>query len=105
MSVPQPTLGSSCSSSEPPRSWPHGRRGARPGAGEGRLANDRIRLALLARRHGSGRPERRSSAGVELVAAADIYDGRFEECRKKFGKDVQTTRDYREILAARTWTP
>ena len=37
--------------------------------------------------------------GVELVAAADIYDGRFEECRKKFGKDLQTTRDYREVLA------
>ena len=37
--------------------------------------------------------------GVELVAAADIYDGRFEECRKKFGKDIQTTRDYREVLA------
>ena len=37
--------------------------------------------------------------GVELVAAADIYDGRFEECRKKFGKDIQLTRDYREVLA------
>ena len=36
--------------------------------------------------------------GVELVAAADIYDGR-RGGRKKFGKDLQTTRDYREILA------
>ena len=36
--------------------------------------------------------------GVELVAVADIYDGRFVECRSKFGKQIQTTRDYREIL-------
>jgi len=35
---------------------------------------------------------------------ADIYDGRFEECRKKFGPDLQLTRDYREILAARDVT-
>ena len=36
--------------------------------------------------------------GVELVAVADIYDGRFKEVRETFGKDIATTRDYREIL-------
>ena len=63
-------------------------------------ANDRIRIALLgAGGMGQGDTETALKVpGVELVAAADIYDGRFEECRKKFGKDVQTTRDYREIL-------
>ena len=63
--------------------------------------NDRIRIALLgAGGMGQGDTETALKVpGVELVAAADIYDGRFEECRKKFGKDLQTTRDYREILA------
>ena len=63
--------------------------------------NDRIRLALLgAGGMGQGDTETALKVpGVELVAAADIYDGRFEECRKKFGKDLQTTRDYREVLA------
>jgi predicted dehydrogenase len=63
--------------------------------------NDRIRIALLgAGGQGQGDTETALRVpGVELVAAADIYDGRFEECRKKFGPDVQLTRDYREILA------
>ena len=63
--------------------------------------NDRIRIALLgAGGMGQGDTETALKVrGVELVAAADIYDGRFEECRKRFGKDLQTTRDYREILA------
>jgi predicted dehydrogenase len=62
--------------------------------------NDRIRLALLgAGGMGQGDTETALKVpGVELVAAADIYDGRFEECKKKFGKDIQLTRDYREIL-------
>jgi predicted dehydrogenase len=62
--------------------------------------NDRIRIALLgAGGMGQGDTETALKVpGVKLVAAADIYDGRFEECRKKFGKDLQTTRDYREIL-------
>jgi predicted dehydrogenase len=63
--------------------------------------NDRVRIALLGA-GGMGQGDTETALkmpGVELVAAADIYDGRFEECRKKFGKDLQTTRDYREILA------
>jgi len=62
--------------------------------------NDRIRIALLgAGGMGQGDTETALKVpGVELVAAADIYDGRFEECRKRFGKDLQLTRDYREIL-------
>jgi predicted dehydrogenase len=63
--------------------------------------NDRIRIALLGG-GGMGQGDTGTALavpGVELVAVADVYDGRFEECRKRFGKDVQTTRDYREILA------
>src|SRR5512139_2043915 len=63
--------------------------------------NDRIRIALLGG-GGMGQGDTETALrvpGVELVAVADVYDGRFDECRKKFGKDVQTTRDYREVLA------
>ncbi len=63
--------------------------------------SDRIRIALLGA-GGQGQSDTQTALkvpGVELVAAADIYDGRFAQCREKFGKDLQVTRDYREVLA------
>lgn len=63
--------------------------------------NDTIQIALIgAGGMGSGDARMASSIpGVKLVAACDIYDGRLERARERWGSGLFTTRDYREILA------
>lgn len=64
-------------------------------------ANDRIRIGLI----GAGiighfdTDTALKIPGVEMVAACDLYTGRIEAAKEKWGKDIFTTRDYRELLS------
>ncbi len=64
-------------------------------------ANDYIQIALIGA-GGQGQWDTKTALqvpGVKLVAVADCYDGRLEHSQELWGKDIFTTRDYREILA------
>lgn len=74
--------------------------------------NDRIRIATIGvggqgtsdtnaalRRSGSATEPSPVGPGVEVVAVADLYDGRLVRAQEIWGKQLFTTRDYREILA------
>jgi predicted dehydrogenase len=64
-------------------------------------ANDHIQLALIGA-GGQGQHDTSIAVqvpGVKLVAVADCYDGRLAHSKEMWGQDIQTTRDYREILA------
>lgn len=63
-------------------------------------ANDAIQIALIGA-GGMGNADADTAItvpGVKLVAACDLYDGRLADAKKKWGSDIFTTRDYREIL-------
>lgn len=62
-----------------------------------------IRLALIgAGGMGSGDVEDALKSGkAQLTAVADIYQGRLERAKERWGAQVFTSRDYREVLARR----
>ncbi len=63
-------------------------------------ANDKIRFAAIGV-GGMGSGDVRSALsveGTELVAVADCYQGRLERAREVWGKNIDITRDYHEIL-------
>jgi predicted dehydrogenase len=67
-----------------------------------RSANDQTQIALIGA-GGQGMGDVRSSlaSGSKLVAVADIYEGRLTRSKELWGKDLFTSRDYREVLARR----
>jgi predicted dehydrogenase len=63
-------------------------------------ANDMVQVALI----GAGNMGTADAStcitvpGVKLVAGCDLYDGRLAAAKQRWGNDIFTTRDYREIL-------
>lgn len=63
-------------------------------------ANDQVNLAIIGA-GGMGVADTDTALripGVKLVAACDLYDGYLKRAKERWGKDIFTTRDYREIL-------
>jgi len=62
--------------------------------------NDHIQIALIGA-GGQGQGDTGVALqvpGVKLLAVADCYQGRLDHSKEIWGKDIVTTRDYREIL-------
>lgn len=62
--------------------------------------NDKIRIGVIGfgiQGHGDVRSSLKVP-GVELAAVCDLYTGRLENAKELYGKDLITTKDYREIL-------
>src|SRR5256885_13116383 len=72
-----------------------------PSAAQRVSANDRIRLAAIGAGI-RGQQDVRSAlktSGIELVAVADVYEGRLTLAKELWGAHLFTTRDYREVLS------
>src|ERR1700733_2412516 len=64
-------------------------------------ANDHIQVALIGA-GGMGNADTSTTVtvpGMKLVAACDLYDGRLDAIKKKYGNDITVTKEYKEILA------
>ena len=66
----------------------------------GTSANGKINIALIGA-GGMGTQDTLTALkvpGTKLVAICDLYDGRLEDGKKKWGADIFTTRSYKEVL-------
>ncbi|MCX6606070.1 MAG: Gfo/Idh/MocA family oxidoreductase [Acidobacteria bacterium] len=63
--------------------------------------NDKIRFATIGiGGMGTGDTESALKTGLtEMVAVADIYQGRLDRAKERFGNHLYATRDYRQVLA------
>jgi predicted dehydrogenase len=64
-------------------------------------ANDQIQVALIGS-GGMGVADATTAItvpGIKLIAVCDLYDGRLEQAKKRWGNDISTTRDFNEILS------
>ncbi|MGV3685858.1 MAG: Gfo/Idh/MocA family oxidoreductase [Daejeonella sp.] len=62
--------------------------------------NDNVNIALIGA-GGMGSADTNVALkvpGVKLVAVCDLYQGRLDDAKKKWGQDIYTTRVYKEIL-------
>ena len=63
-------------------------------------SNDKVRVAVIGCGI-MGHQDLRTALkvpGVELAGACDLYNGRLDRMKEMYGKDLFTTRDYRELL-------
>ncbi len=63
-------------------------------------SNDKIRLAVIGMGiMGNGDLDTALKVpGIELAGVCDLYQGRLDRCKEKYGQGLYTTRDYRELL-------
>lgn len=63
-------------------------------------ANDKVRIAVIGTgiQGHSDLEAALKVPGVEIGAACDLYSGRLDRMKELYGKDLFTTKDYREIL-------
>ncbi len=70
------------------------------GRNEKESPNETLQIALIGA-GGMGRSDLRtalSHPNTEVVAVADLYQGRLDHVKQAYGDHVMTTRDYREVL-------
>src|ERR671913_179572 len=82
---------------------PIGAAAAQAAAPQPRPGQTRVRLAVIGFGQQGGRlaADAARTAGAEVVAAADLYEGRLARARELFGGSFPATRDHRAAIDRR----